>query len=727
MASILTEIYVSIDGLEYTKLDLYKDESLNIKYSKKDIQDISKVFAPFSQNFTIPATPKNKSALGFFGNTEVIKVNPKNEFSCKIYTRGVLNQKGLLKIESVKDKNKKADSFTVSFNTQFLSLKDRLGDDTLNDLTSVDNSISWKADNVKALLTNTTTTANNITTYIPLISNNRVWNYDTEIDEPSENYDNIVYDVSNNPRKDNVINIGELRPAINFLSIIDLIKDKYNLTITTPIEEQPQLSKLFMWCNGSNFARTQANKYILKKAFTNPFSSFLTTTSNLTDSSIKIVKDNSIRVVSFRFFLKTLIIGDDNDIGNVTITLVNKANNNIIIEWDTQCGNGDFFTKKTIPLALFESDEIEFYVYLKFDRPVFWRSSDITIYARRESIPAEVTSAFTNNINSTETGCHLLDLIQSLPDMKVLDFLQSYFKSFNISIYDSSPNNDDLFFLTPEDILTPNKSYTKREVDYSQYTDLKEVTKKSNNPYDYYTLKHKTSNYKSNSDFKKQFGNEYGQISYPLIRPEKPNEFKIETGFSIIPPVKINGSNVYTAYGFTAESPELINDNFFRYTPNLNEPTLFYSHGQEEIGATIFGFPVGGLGVQSVNSSDILFTSQLTRYVKSMPFCKENNYSLAFSVLRINDVDYPLSLFYNYYNDFISRLLNPNALSQVFTINLPASEIYLNDAGVVAGNDLTSRGFRLQNDIIIGETKYEILEANIDVTTGKGKFTLLNY
>jgi len=51
----------------------------------------------------------------------------------------------------------------------------------------------------------------------------------------------------------------------------------------------------------------------------------------------------------------------------------------------------------------------------------------------------------------------------------------------------------------------------------------------------------------------------------------------------------------------------------------------------------------------------------------------------------------------------------------------------LNEATTVQGGGLTPTGFRLQNDIIIGETKFSILDAKIDVTTGKSKMTLLNY
>ena len=39
---------------------------------------------------------------------------------------------------------------------------------------------------------------------------------------------------------------------------------------------------------------------------------------------------------------------------------------------------------------------------------------------------------------------------------------------------------------------------------------------------------------------------------------------------------------------------------------------------------------------------------------------------------------------------------------------------------------MTPLGFRLQNDVIISETKYEIIEAEINIATGKTKAKLLN-
>lgn len=701
MATIITEIYVSIDDLKYTKLDLFKDESISVKYSKKDIQDITKVFAPFSQNFTVPDSPKNLKALDFFGNTEIVKTIVDNKLFCKVYTDGNLNQKGILKIESTKK-----GSITVSFSTNFLSLKERIGEDLITNLSPTSNYVSWKADNVYDRLLGNALSPNGIKYYIPLWSNNRVWTYS----ENNSNIDNVHYKVGNNPSLGNVISIAELRPSIDVVSIINLIKSKYSLNIEIPLAEYPRLNALYAWCTNENF-NAGNRRFVLKNQYANESTtaSYITT-ANLTDSSIKLAKSNITLVVEYRLFLVNTCLGDNEDVATATIEIVKKSTNEVLITQDFEIHNDFNELALNIPLYLFESEEFEFYTNIKTSKPTFWRSSQSRVNYFTPFFSRE--STYTNNLNNQETGCFFVDLIKSLPNMKVIDFLKSLFKTFNISIYDSSPNDENLLFLTPVDIETPNKSYTKNTEDYTAYASKSDVTKSVNSPYNYYNLKHKTSAYRSNIDFKNQFGIEYGQTYFPNVAPDKPNEFKIETEFSIIPPVFLQGSEIFTAYGFGKGAPKRNAVGSPRYDTVYNEMTLMYN-----LGTT--GIP--SLSCQDVNSSDVLTNSPLDYQVKSLPFDNDNN-SLAFSVLKVNNIEYPKSLFLEFYSKFIQRLLNINALSQSYTINLPSSEIFLNDA-----NPIRQKGFRLQNDIIIGETKFEILEANIDVTTGIVKATLLNY
>jgi hypothetical protein len=59
--------------------------------------------------------------------------------------------------------------------------------------------------------------------------------------------------------------------------------------------------------------------------------------------------------------------------------------------------------------------------------------------------------------------------------------------------------------------------------------------------YNYYNFKHAESKYKSNLDYAAATTLEYGQVVNP-IKPTNPKEFVVETKFSVIVPVLIEGS-----------------------------------------------------------------------------------------------------------------------------------------------------------------------------------------
>jgi hypothetical protein len=125
------------------------------------------------------------------------------------------------------------------------------------------------------------------------------------------------------------------------------------------------------------------------------------------------------------------------------------------------------------------------------------------------------------------------------------------------------------------------------------------------------------------------------------------------------------------------------------------------------------------LGCQTVNSSGVVINGMLTSYQPVKPFT--TSFSLGFSILVFNSVSYLNTLYKKYYEEQIQRLLNVNTMEHNFEMMLPASEMVVSKDTLIQPN-----GFRLQNTIIIGETKFEILEANMDKTTGKTKVKLLN-
>ena len=702
MASVKVEIYVSRDDVTYTKLDLYKNEKITIKYLRKDTQNLAKVSAPFSQGFSIEATPKNCQALGYFGNTDINRSAGSNILKCKIYIDGFLNNIGVFKIEGVKYKARKMSSFNVSFNSNILSIKDRMADDTLQDLSSA--VIPWSPDNVyNRLKTVGTVTADGVDVkyYCPLISNNRVLSYSTTEDFE----DNIRYISSHSPYSTRVLNTSELQPCVSIVSLFSLIKNKYSLNVNFPLESKPELKDLYVWCNASQKEEESTiSKLKLYSQFSNGSTS-LTTVADLSDSSVVLSTTNPLFVKCF-IGMDNIIIGDG--VGIVTLYFVDKITGDTKYQRPFEFFNGNTNRDFILPEDFFDGGTSNFYLYLESSKRISWRNFSIGFRLTSDLSPVQDLS--TPNLNSADTALNHYDLIKGLPKVKVIDFLTSLLKTFNISIFDSSINDDKLDFLTLEDINDPIEVYGKRTLDYTRYN-VDDVDKKTLDEYNAYNFKHKTSKYKSNVDFKNAFGVEYGQTLIDNSGTEKRKEYKVETEFSIIPPVRMNGLNsVVTAYGFSSELPE-IEDNKVRYTPNYDELTLFYNNGQGQMSS---------LGCQNRNSSGIIVNSQLNRYQKTLPYNINSN-TLAFSILVDNGIEYPNSLYLRYYSEQTIRLLKANSLEHSFTLELPTNELYLNE-----NINFSPTGFRLQNDIIIGDQLFDILEANIDMTTGKTKITLLN-
>ena len=757
----MTEIFISIDGLEYTKLDLSKDESILMKYTQKDLQDISKIFAPYSQNFNFPATPKNRMAFGFFGDTDIIKINTDNKFKCKIYTDGVLNLSGFVVLSELSYVNNIPDQFTGNFATSMVNLRDRIGEDSIKDLSDNSLTVDWTFKNVFSLvkgIKNTLIDTVKATYFVPLISNNRVWSMDSTF--PAGLKDNISYNSSRTADDINLIQSTELRPAVSFSTIIDLIIKKYGLLVTCPLFLRKEYSDLYVYCNNGSIYTTKSTLLTVKNAFGSRITQYqqgfppelnkYTATANTTTNSFKVTRlampfDKSEYYNTY-FNFKINLTGVAVTGGSVTteaiVTLKRKGTGDIIVSNTFGLSGTAFNCSFQIDDNLFIGNEIEFEAHVSFNQPLSWSNCEYLVeyrYYRKKQLHlspnfGEANYAYqsTPNNNSLDISATSIDLLKSLPDVKIVDFLSSFFKAFNISVLDTSPNDENLYWLTPSDMQTSGLAYSKTVLDYTPYVDISSYKKSVPTDYNYYNFKHATSKYRSNVDYKKAAILEYGQAVNPAVKPTSAKEFKVETNFSVIVPVVIPGSNtILTHYGFTADAGEVIDTGETRYKPNFGELTVFYSHGSVEIGVDrkIFGLLVrtGTLGFKSTNNSGVNINASLSSHIKVAPWNSEGD-SFAFSVLTdYSNNQYPISLYLKGYDAQTARLLDTNVLSQEYTFSLPSNEIYLNEATTIQGAGLTPTGFRLQNEIIIGETRFTIVDANIDITTGKAQLTLLNF
>jgi len=689
---MITEVFVSLDGLNYSKLDLIKDESIPMRYTFKDTQDISKVFSPYSLNFTFDATPNNLNSLGYFGNTDVINPFDLRKVSTKVYVNSILNQTGLLKLEKIVYKMGKPSVITASFATNLTNLKDKIGDDTINELGSL--VINWNPATAKNLLSSIQ--SNNIEGipikyFVPLASTNRVFQYNAD----GSGLDNVFFNSANSPTSNKVLKANELRPAISFSTIVELIKLKYGLQIVSPLENRTEYKDAYIWCMGQNFGSKTQSKFIILQNATTSNAGFIINFKSATDSvkvklngalllgkilqQITFEGINYLTASNSECTVRIFRVGEDFPIKTETFTLTQSSET----------------IKVFIETVFFDANnEIEYFINLEFTNSISWSNAILkTRLVRTIFLALELTQ----NINNfLQMGGSKIDLIKSLPETKVIDFLTSFLKAFNIAILDVNPDDESLFFFTPQDILE-----NKKEATY--VADISDVEKSTQDDFNYYIFKHADSNFKSNVDYKIGAGLDYGLTAFPDIKPPNAKEFKVETNFTIIPAVTIAGTNATTIYGFEGGQPEILDTGEARYTPNFGELVLFYSHGNKPLNALF--------GVQSSLQSGALATQSISSYIQILPYTADNK-SFSFSVLVQNNVAYRDNLFSRYYAEIIKRYIDQNVMKQDFTLYLNANEV---------------RDFRLENDIIIGENKFTIVDSTIDITTGKTKLTLLNY
>lgn len=742
------EVYVSIDDENYYKLDLKKNESINIKYVLKDTTDLSKIFSPYSQSFNFPATKNNQRVLGFVGLTKVVKTKTDNTFSSKIYCNGLLAQTGKLKLTDVTEENGRLTEYTGNFTTTLLSLAERMGDDLINDLPDNTVTMSWLPNGVynsiNAIRTSVVQPIAGVEAkyYVPLISNLRVFQRDENID--IDIIDNVAFNPSVDPSGNNLLKSDEFSPAINGRSIIDMIKIKYGLDIVMPLEQEKFYNEWYIWCNSDKIQNgdpiefdiinqfTVLDLYSAKNAFHIPSPPKFSITSELTPNIFDIHKvpasDNDWDK-EVQFFVKLNSVTSTKGATEVNVNFVLVLENgNIYNQVSGELDDsGNIEVKFIIPDADFITDNFRFRVKQKSDTPIIWNNAECKIEYRyydgkfgafNSTSYGYFRQSSLNNNNSISMGGTNIDLYKAIPETKCVDFLNSSIKTFNISIFDVSPNDDKLYWLNRIDLLAENKEYSIKEVDYTPYIVSKSVSKKAAAEYNYYNFKHKTSKYKSNADYLNAKGVEFGQLTFPLIKPTKDlKEFKVETTFSILEALPIAGmADEFTSYGFTNDPPETLITGEKRYKPNTEDLTMFFACGLRNIsGQKRLGFQgtfSGGLTILALNS-----------YVKTSPV-HTSGFSFGFGLIQEAIIK---SLYFYFYKTQTERLLDPNTLQHSFELRLPASELVLNYATLGQGESNIPTGFRLQNEIVLQEQRYSIIDATIDITTGNAKMNLLNF
>ena len=230
-----------IDG---QRADLFEDENIEMNLSVQNIKDISKVFGDFTNSFSIPASKVNNKIFKHYYNVDIDGGYISNlRTDAFIEVNGNLFRAGLLELEGVQMKKGEPSSYNVGFYSNVTSLKDKFGEDQLNDLDLSALDHTYNDTNIEAGL-NSFISGTDSSIIYPLISPVRNWFYDsTSSDNTPEN---IWY---HNGHPEHGVFYYDLKPAVKLKKIVDAIETKYGIEFQSNFFDSADFGKLFMWCH----------------------------------------------------------------------------------------------------------------------------------------------------------------------------------------------------------------------------------------------------------------------------------------------------------------------------------------------------------------------------------------------------------------------------------------------------------------------------------------------
>jgi hypothetical protein len=704
----MNKVDIYVNGF---RLDLFNDEQISINLSVQNVQDISKIFTDFTQSFTVPATAVNKQIFAFYSNTSIedatITIPPSpliwdswstqwnsantawetgvtsstvpNTFdgrfrqTARIEINSLPFRDGVIELESVQLKGTEPYAYTLTFYGDLVTLSDLFGEDYLYDLDFSAYDLEYTDDNVYDGLT--ADDFNEL--FFPLMSPVKNWYYDSN---PSDvGAANIA---QNGSATAHGINYYELKPALKVSAVLAAMQAKYGISFTGAFLISAPFNDLSIWLH-----RTEGYLY--------------DTTTTIGWQKINFNRNTGS---GSQFNLTTDIwTVPDEAAYDLQITMLNVTENYELGLFR----NGQFDGSAQVNAHPSSS------VTTTFSNVYYGTGAQIELYIRPQSAIAfsyrctdysgidSITATIAFSVDQTAGANYTFTMVVSdlMPEIKVKDFLAGILKMYNLVLV---PNGA-TFLLQPL-----NEWYAAgTRQDFQTYFDITQYA--VNRPPLYREIEFKYQETEQILGYQYLNTNNTGFGDLRAFFNFDGDAFNVEVPFEcplferLTNEATGNLTNVLVYKSITSEADE--NGNF---NPYLGAPILFYGYfdAYSLAGNTVMFVDADGVTKRTVSTAWYANTS--------------NRYSSAAasdSICFGADIDpYHLqtvaqSLYQEYWEDYITNLYNKRRrLVQVDAV-LPIGKIITLD---------------LKNEVIWNNEIYRINSVQVNMTTGKAKFELLN-
>lgn len=238
---MIVDLYIGND-----KLDLFGDESIIVKSSIADSQDITKNTTDYSRSFTVPASDNNNNIFVHYYDANIDNTfDARIKVDGRIELDGVPFRSGKWRLTKVNVKHGRASSYTLNFFGNLVSLKDKFKKEELKDLDLSAFEHDFNSDNVK---TGLTTSLNSGDLVYTLLSKKQYYYSSDPTD--SGNTDTISNIAFNG--QDVGVLWSDLRPAIRVKKILEAMETKYSINFSDDFFGLNEFNNLFIWCNNDD-------------------------------------------------------------------------------------------------------------------------------------------------------------------------------------------------------------------------------------------------------------------------------------------------------------------------------------------------------------------------------------------------------------------------------------------------------------------------------------------
>jgi len=661
------DVLIYING---QRIDLYENDNISINLSKQNVNDVSKVFADFSQSFSVPASDNNNSVFKHYYDATV-----DDGFDARVRKDGIILingsdfRVGKIQLNGVKIKDNKPKAYQIQFFGSTINIKEDIGDDKLIDLDWLSNfNHDYTDANIRTGLTSGLDFTVDSETYTeaiiyPLISYNRQYLYNSDITDTTsqDKLVNIAYDAT---RTDGV-RYDNLKPAIKLYLIIEAINQKYtNFNFLDGFLSTPEFQEIYFNLNNSTDAissgfievenesgtiPTEARKYFYNVTVT-PNAGF-----ENTRYKVKLYINDELTYESLDFLSGTNLLRSSKDF---TTT--------------------DYTTRMEV---ITESD-------FEFDAT--------TTFSYLEKFFFNVINVYTNNYlnNIIDLTATILNLI---PDIKIIDILTSLIKMFNLTITETQQS------LKLEDLTS---WYAKGNIyDITEYVDTETEDVKRGKIYNQLDFKFEESEQILAAQYLKDNRISYGNLEQRLYEDAAQTTLldgetlSVEVIFEnpIFERIFDQDDNSQTSIQYCP----YIDDKLDSVTGN---PFLFYAN-VVDVTSNPIGFVNSDLTYQDIGTSVIMPTH--SRIIN------ENSFNLNFNAV-VNEFTYEVyqdTIYSRFYSDYITDIFSIKR--RLFNYNSILSDSLL-------------QALQLNDRLIIKGKRYIINKLEANLINRKDKLELIN-